>query len=87
MPQFFIDRPVFAWVIAILITLMGAIAISRLPADAYPNIAPPQINISAVYPGADANAVEQAELEHRLRRVQAKAQRAAEATVRESAAE
>jgi multidrug efflux pump len=60
MPQFFIDRPVFAWVIAILITVAGLLAIFRLPAAAYPNIAPPQINISAVYPGANADTVEQA---------------------------
>jgi multidrug efflux pump len=60
MPQFFIDRPVFAWVLAILITVGGALAISRLPAAAYPNIAPPQINISAAYPGANADTVEQA---------------------------
>ena len=43
MPQFFIDRPVFAWVLAILITLGGALALTRLPAEAYPEIAPPQI--------------------------------------------
>jgi multidrug efflux pump len=60
MPQFFIDRPVFAWVLAILITVGGALAILRLPAAAYPNIAPPQINISATYPGANADTVEQA---------------------------
>jgi multidrug efflux pump len=60
MPQFFIDRPVFAWVIAILITLAGAIAITRLPAAAYPDIAPPQVAITAVYPGANAETVERA---------------------------
>ena len=60
MPQFFIDRPVFAWVIAILITVGGLLAIFRLPAAAYPNIAPPQISISATYPGANADTVEQA---------------------------
>src|SRR6185295_8417726 len=60
MPQFFIDRPVFAWVIAILIIVGGLLAIFRLPAAAYPNIAPPQINISAGYPGANADTVEQA---------------------------
>src|SRR2546421_701261 len=42
MPQFFIDRPIFAWVLAILITLGGIVAIARLPAEAYPAIAPPQ---------------------------------------------
>jgi len=58
MPQFFIDRPIFAWVLAILITLGGVIAISRLPSEAYPAIAPPQVNVSATYPGADAATVE-----------------------------
>jgi len=58
MPRFFIDRPIFAWVIAILITLAGATAIFRLPVSAYPPIAPPQISISASYPGASAEVVE-----------------------------
>jgi multidrug efflux pump len=58
MPQFFIDRPIFAWVLAILITLGGVIAISQLPTEAYPAIAPPQVVVSASYPGADAATVE-----------------------------
>ncbi len=58
MPQFFIDRPVFAWVLAILITLGGLIAITQLPTEAYPAIAPPQVIVSATYPGADAATVE-----------------------------
>ena len=58
MPQFFIDRPVFAWVLAILITLGGVIAIYELPAESYPAIAPPQVVVSATYPGADASTVE-----------------------------
>ncbi|HEX3843692.1 MAG TPA: multidrug efflux RND transporter permease subunit [Steroidobacteraceae bacterium] len=58
MPQFFIDRPVFAWVIALLVMLMGGIALSRLPSDSYPDIAPPQVVISASYPGANASTVE-----------------------------
>ncbi len=58
MPQFFIDRPVFAWVIALLVMLMGGIALSRLPSDSYPNIAPPQVVINASYPGANARTVE-----------------------------
>ncbi|MGH8180261.1 MAG: efflux RND transporter permease subunit, partial [Steroidobacteraceae bacterium] len=58
MPQFFIDRPVFAWVIALLVMLMGGIALSRLPSDSYPNIAPPQVVVSANYPGANAATVE-----------------------------
>jgi len=47
MPQFFIDRPVFAWVLAILITLGGTIAILNLPIEAYPEIAPPSVQIRA----------------------------------------
>src|SRR5512146_1591311 len=58
MPQFFIDRPVFAWVIALLVMLMGGIALSRLPSDSYPDIAPPQVVIDASYPGANASTVE-----------------------------
>jgi multidrug efflux pump len=57
-PQFFIDRPVFAWVIALLVMLMGGIALSRLPSDSYPDIAPPQVVVSANYPGASASTVE-----------------------------
>jgi multidrug efflux pump len=58
MPQFFIDRPVFAWVIAIIITLGGIFAIRELPAEAYPDVAPPQVSINASYPGANADVVE-----------------------------
>ena len=58
MARFFIDHPVFAWVIAILITLAGVLSISRLSIEAYPDIAPPQIQVSANYPGADAEVVE-----------------------------
>ena len=58
MPRFFIDRPIFAWVVAILITLAGTIAIFQLPVSAYPPIAPPQVSISASYPGASAEVVE-----------------------------
>ncbi len=58
MPRFFIDRPIFAWVIAILITLGGTIAIFQLPVSAYPPIAPPQVSISTSYPGASAEVVE-----------------------------
>ncbi|EKT4485624.1 efflux RND transporter permease subunit, partial [Pseudomonas putida] len=52
MPQFFIDRPVFAWVVALFILLAGALAIPQLPVAQYPNVAPPQVEIYAVYPGA-----------------------------------
>ncbi|HYB32337.1 MAG TPA: multidrug efflux RND transporter permease subunit [Steroidobacteraceae bacterium] len=58
MPQFFIDRPVFAWVLAILIALGGALALLRLPTEAYPAIAPPQVAVTASYPGASAATVE-----------------------------
>lgn len=52
MARFFIDRPIFAWVVAIFIMLGGAIAIPMLPIAQYPNVAPPQISISTNYPGA-----------------------------------
>ena len=58
MPRFFIDRPIFAWVIAILITLAGTVAMLNLPVSAYPPIAPPQVSITASYPGASADVVE-----------------------------
>ncbi|HTT03154.1 MAG TPA: efflux RND transporter permease subunit [Steroidobacteraceae bacterium] len=60
MARFFIDHPVFAWVIAILITLGGIICIARLPIEAYPDIAPPQVTVSSNYPGANAETVERA---------------------------
>lgn len=56
--KFFLDRPVFAWVIAIFIMLLGGLAITNLPIAQYPNIAPPSIVISASYPGASAETVE-----------------------------
>src|SRR5512136_2827417 len=56
--KFFLDRPVFAWVIAIVIMLMGALAIYNLPISQYPPIAPPSIYIMAFYPGASAETVE-----------------------------
>jgi multidrug efflux pump len=58
MPLFFINRPIFAWVVAILIVLSGAIAIFKLPISAYPQIAPPKVSISATYPGASAAVTE-----------------------------
>ena len=58
MARFFIDRPVFAWVVAILIMGAGALAILTLPVSQYPQIAPPSVNISAAYPGASAETVE-----------------------------
>ncbi|MBC7670501.1 MAG: efflux RND transporter permease subunit, partial [Gemmatimonadaceae bacterium] len=56
--RFFIDRPIFAWVVAIVIMLAGALAIRSLPIAQYPNIALPQVAVSAVYPGASAKTVE-----------------------------
>ncbi|MBB4225450.1 efflux RND transporter permease subunit [Variovorax guangxiensis] len=56
--NFFIQRPVFAWVIAILIMLAGGVAIRTLPVSQYPDIAPPTVVVSANYPGASAQAVE-----------------------------
>src|SRR5690554_1775851 len=58
MARFFIDRPVFAWVIAIIIMLAGVLAISQLAVESYPTIAPPTVNVSATYPGASAKVVE-----------------------------
>jgi len=60
MARFFIDRPVFAWVIALAIILAGVLALPKLPVAQYPNIAPPNVSISANYPGASARTVESA---------------------------
>jgi multidrug efflux pump len=56
--RFFIHRPIFAWVIAILILLVGAIALKNLPVAQYPQVAPPQIAFNVTYPGASAQVVE-----------------------------
>lgn len=58
MARFFIDRPIFAWVIAIVIMLAGVLSIVQLPVQQYPSIAPPAISVSARYPGAAASTVE-----------------------------
>ncbi|HFF9834369.1 multidrug efflux RND transporter permease subunit SdeY [Serratia marcescens] len=58
MAKFFIDRPIFAWVIAIIVMLAGVLAIMKLPIAQYPTIAPPAVSISANYPGADAKTVQ-----------------------------
>ena len=60
MARFFIDRPVFAWVISLLIMLTGILSIRALPVAQYPDIAPPVVNIGASYPGASAQVVEEA---------------------------
>ncbi|GBQ85622.1 multidrug efflux pump acriflavin resistance protein AcrB/AcrD/AcrF [Gluconacetobacter johannae DSM 13595] len=57
MSRFFIDRPIFAWVIGLVIMLVGAVSVFRLPIAQYPSIAPPQIAISVTYPGASAETV------------------------------
>lgn len=58
MGKFFIDRPVFAWVLAVFILLGGALAITQLPVAQYPSIAPPTIVVSAAYPGATAQTID-----------------------------
>ncbi|MEB4592960.1 efflux RND transporter permease subunit [Candidatus Thiothrix sp. Deng01] len=58
MANFFVDRPVFAWVIAILIMVAGVLSVFQLPIQQYPSIAPPTIAVSAYYPGASSKAVE-----------------------------
>src|SRR3546814_6232798 len=58
-PRFFIDRPIFSWVIAIGILLAGIIALRGLPVEQYPSVAPPSLPISVSYPGADAGTLEQ----------------------------
>jgi multidrug efflux pump len=57
MPQFFIDRPIFAWVVALFISLVGVLAIQNMPVSQYPDVAPPAITITATYPGASAKEV------------------------------
>jgi len=59
MARFFIDRPIFAWVIAIVIMIAGALSITSLPVAQYPAIAPPAISVTAVYPGASARTLEE----------------------------
>ena len=56
--RFFVDRPVFAWVIAIVIMLAGGISAFKLPVEQYPDIAPPAVTINAMYPGADAESLQ-----------------------------
>ena len=58
MPSFFIDRPIFAWVVAILISLGGVLAILNLGVQSYPSIAPPEVVVVATYPGANAETTE-----------------------------
>ncbi len=58
MSRFFINRPIFAWVLAILVMLLGIISVISLPIEQYPSIAPPTVSIRANYPGADAQTIE-----------------------------
>lgn len=58
MSNFFIDRPIFAWVLAIITMLVGILSLSKLPVEMYPRVAPPTVAISAFYPGASAEVVE-----------------------------
>ena len=58
MAQFFINRPIFAWVISLLVLLGGALAVQNLPVMAYPDISPPQVTVTATYPGASAEVIE-----------------------------
>ena len=58
MAQFFIDRPIFAWVLSIIVMLAGVMSIRTLPLEQYPDIAPPRVSISAIYTGASAETVE-----------------------------
>src|SRR6478609_5146653 len=58
MAQFFIDRPIFAWVIALFILVFGGVAIKQLPVAQFPTVAPPSIVLTAVYPGASAQTLE-----------------------------
>src|SRR5512142_719289 len=59
LPRFFIDRPIFAWVIALVILLAGGLALRNLPIAAYPEVAPPALSITLYYPGASAQVVEE----------------------------
>jgi multidrug efflux pump len=58
MPNFFIDRPVFAWVVPIFICLIGIISMMSMGIDSYPTIAPPEVTVTATYPGANAATME-----------------------------
>ncbi|MFN7723631.1 MAG: efflux RND transporter permease subunit [Rubrivivax sp.] len=58
MARFFIDRPIFAWVIALFILVLGGVAVTQLPVSQYPPVAPPSIVVSAAYPGASAQTLE-----------------------------
>lgn len=58
MAKFFIERPIFAWVIALFVMVLGSVAITQLPIAQYPPVAPPSIVVSTAYPGASAQTLE-----------------------------
>ncbi|MBP6395403.1 MAG: efflux RND transporter permease subunit, partial [Giesbergeria sp.] len=58
MAKFFIERPIFAWVLALFIIVLGVLAVTQLPIAQYPPVAPPSIVVSAAYPGASAKTLE-----------------------------
>ncbi len=58
MAKFFIERPIFAWVLALFIIVIGAVAVVQLPIAQYPPVAPPAIVVTATYPGASAQVLE-----------------------------
>ena len=58
MSRFFIDRPIFAWVLAIIAMLAGMLSLSSMPISQYPNIAAPAVSIQVSYPGASAQTVQ-----------------------------
>ena len=60
MSRYFIDRPIFAWILAILVMLFGLLSVRSLPIAQFPALAPPQISITAIYPGADAATLSEA---------------------------
>ena len=62
MAKFFIERPIFAWVVALFISIVGAVSITQLPIAQYPPVAPPSIVINAIYPGASAQTLEESVL-------------------------
>ena len=62
MARFFIDRPIFAWVIALFLLVAGGVSIRLLPIAQYPTVAPPSLSVTAFYPGASAKTLEESVL-------------------------
>ena len=63
LPRFFIDRPIFAWVIALIIMIVGALGLSKLAVEQYPTVAPPTVSVNVAYPGASAKMIEETVIE------------------------